>query len=65
MKKGQTKFIVMDLITIIVSFLTFLLSLIIYYTFIYRTGVIFYFVMMIITTFLMILGFKNLNKDTN
>ena len=65
MKKGKTRYIVMDYIAIILSFLTFLLSLIIYYTFFYRIGAIFYFVMMIITAVMIGIGFRNLKKDIN
>ena len=63
MKKGNKKLVIMDFITIMVSFLTFLISLIIYYTFNYRSEVDFYLGMMAITFIIMIVGFKNLKED--
>lgn len=63
MKKENKKFIVMDYITIIVAFITFIVSLIVYNMFNYRTKADFYLGMMAITAIIIAIGFKNLKAD--
>ena len=65
MKKGNKKLVIMDYITIIIAFITFIISLIVYNTFNYRNEVDFYLGMMVITFVVMLLGFKNLKEDNN
>lgn len=65
MKKSKKKLVIIDYITIIATFVTFLISLIMYYTFSYRSEVNVFLGMMVITGILILIGFKNLRIDTN
>lgn len=63
MKSKRNRLLIFDYTTIILAFLTLILSIIIFYTFSYRDESNIYLAMMIINFIFIIIGFKNLNND--